>query len=212
MAPGGGQRATWLSAPIAAGLLALLAYNKARFDSWFEIGIKYQLNVFPFVTSKAYLPLNIFSYLFRPVGLACRFPFVSALYDIGARGFPHGVHFPPGYSTHEPQAGLFVTAPWTWLCLVALFFVGPGDRPLAAGRGRPAPPSTASWPTSGARRGLVRRQLCGLGVADAAAVHHGVRDDDALRGRLQRRGWCSWGSGAAGRCWPRCAVAGHAAG
>lgn len=115
--------ATWMSGPIAAGILGLLAYNRARFDSWFEIGIKYQLNVFPFVTSKAYLPLNIFSYLFRPVGLACRFPFVTALYDIGDRGFPHGVHFPPGYTTHEPQAGLFVTAPWTWLTLVALFFV-----------------------------------------------------------------------------------------
>ena len=118
--------ALWMGAPIAAGILALLAYNKARFDSWFEIGIKYQLNVFPFVTSKAYLPLNVFSYLFRPVGLACRFPFVTALYDIGARGFPHGVRFPPGYATHEPQAGLFVTAPWTWLGLVALFFVGRG--------------------------------------------------------------------------------------
>ncbi|HSS37515.1 MAG TPA: hypothetical protein VLT58_01985, partial [Polyangia bacterium] len=116
--------ATWMSAPIAAGLLALLAYNKARFDAWFEIGIKYQLNVFPFVTSKAYLPLNIFSYLFRPVGMACRFPFVTALYDIGEHGFPHGVRFPPGYTTHEPQAGLFVTAPWTWLTLVALFFAG----------------------------------------------------------------------------------------
>jgi hypothetical protein len=113
-----------MSAPIAAGILALLAYNKARFDSWFEIGVKYQLNVFPFVTSKAYLPLNIFSYLFRPVGLACRFPFITALYDIGERGFLHGVRFPPGYTTHEPQAGLFVTAPWTWLSLVALFFAG----------------------------------------------------------------------------------------
>ncbi len=116
--------ATWLSAPIAAGVFALGGYNKARFDSWFEIGIKYQLNVFPFVTSKAYLPLNVFSYLFRPVGLSCRFPFVTALYDIGVHGFPRGTHFPPGYTTHEPQAGLFVTAPWTWLAVVALILVG----------------------------------------------------------------------------------------
>ena len=115
--------ACWLGAPVALTLAALSVYNKARFDSWFEVGIKYQLNVFPFVTSLAYLPLNIFSYLFRPVGMACRFPFLSALYDIGARGFPHGLRFPPGYSTHEPQAGLFVTAPWTWLCLIAVWFV-----------------------------------------------------------------------------------------
>jgi hypothetical protein len=118
--------ATWLSAPIAAGVFALGVYNKARFDSWFEIGIKYQLNVFPFVTSRVYLPLNLFSYLLRPVGTSCRFPFVSALYDIGEHGFRHGVRFPPGYSTHEPQAGLLVAAPWTWLALVALFFIGRG--------------------------------------------------------------------------------------
>jgi hypothetical protein len=118
--------ACWLGGPVAMTLAALAAYNKARFDSWFEVGVKYQLNVFPFVTSRAYLPLNIFSYLLRPVGTSCRFPFVSALYDIGEHGFPHGTRFPPGYSTHEPQAGLFVTSPWTWLIFVALFFAGRG--------------------------------------------------------------------------------------
>jgi hypothetical protein len=115
--------ATLMGAPIATGGLALLAYNKARFDSWFEIGVKYQLNVFPFVTSRSFLPLNLWSYLFRPVGLACRFPFVSALYDIGEHGFWRGVRFPAGYTSHEPQAGLFVTAPWTWLTVVALVLV-----------------------------------------------------------------------------------------
>ncbi len=118
--------ACWFGAPSVLTMAALAIYNKARFDSWFEVGVKYQLNVFPFVTSRAYLPLNLFSYLLRPVGTSCRFPFVSALYDIGARGFPHGTILPPGYSTHEPQAGLFVTSPWTWLVLVALFFAGRG--------------------------------------------------------------------------------------
>ncbi len=116
--------AAWASTPIAVVLALLAAYNKARFDSWFEIGVKYQLNVFPFLTSRAYLPLNLFSYLFRPMGLSCRFPFVSALYDIGRRGFPSGLHLPPEYSTHEPLAGLFLTAPWTALSLVGLFFIG----------------------------------------------------------------------------------------
>lgn len=109
-----------LGVPTALVLVALGAYNKARFDSWFEIGVKYQLNTFPFVTSAKYVPLGIYSYLLRPLGLSCRFPFVSALYDIGARGFPKGTVFPPGYSTHEPQAGLFVTSPWTWLFIPAL--------------------------------------------------------------------------------------------
>ena len=151
--------ASWLGAPIAVQCWRrLLAYNKARFDSWFEIGIKYQLNVFPFVTSRAYLPLNIFSYLFRPVGLACRFPFVRRSTTSASAGFLHGVRFPPGYTTHEPQAGLFVTAPWTWLTLVALFFAGRGvvrwwrarpDRRRdcrlpTSGRGRPSGASPAS--------------------------------------------------------------------
>ena len=118
--------ACWLGGPVALTLAGLAVYNKLRFDSWTEVGVKYQLNVFPFVTSRAYLPLNIFSYLFRPVGTSCRFPFVSALYDIGARGFLQGTVFPPGYSTHEPEAGLFVTSPWTWLVLAALFFAGRG--------------------------------------------------------------------------------------
>jgi hypothetical protein len=135
--------ACWLGVPVALTLGLLAVYNKARFDSWFEVGIKYQLNVFPFVTSRAYLPLNIFSYLFRPVGMACRFPFLSALYDIGARGFPHGLRFPPGYSTHEPQAGLFVTAPWTWLCVVAVWFV---VRDLVRWRRSPAPTSVLDGP------------------------------------------------------------------
>ncbi len=116
--------ASWLSGPIAVVLALLAAYNKARFDSWLEIGVKYQLNVFPFLTSRAYLPLNLFSYLLRPMGLSCRFPFVSALYDIGRRGFPPGVRLPPEYSTHEPLAGLWLTAPWTCLSLVGLFFAG----------------------------------------------------------------------------------------
>jgi hypothetical protein len=118
--------ACWIGGPVAVTLALLGAYNKARFDSWFEVGVKYQLNVFPFVTSRAYLPLNIFSYLLRPVGSSCRFPFVSALYDIGQHGFRSHTVLPPGYSTHEPQAGLFVTTPWTWLVFVALFFAGRG--------------------------------------------------------------------------------------
>lgn len=113
-------RLVCLGAPVALVLLGLAAYNRARFDSWFEIGVKYQLNTFPYVTSVKYVPLGIYSYLLRPLGFSCRFPFVSALYDIGARGFPKGTVFPPGYSTHEPQAGLFVTSPWTWLFIPAL--------------------------------------------------------------------------------------------
>jgi hypothetical protein len=115
-------RAIWLSVPIAVTLVLLGVYNKERFDSWFEIGARFQLNTFPFTVSRKFVWLDIYSYLVRPLGHSCRFPFLSALYDIGARGFPKGTIFPPGYTTHEPQAGLFVTSPWTWLLAAALGF------------------------------------------------------------------------------------------
>ncbi|HVZ87829.1 MAG TPA: hypothetical protein VHG72_12720 [Polyangia bacterium] len=115
--------ALWLGAPVGAVGVALLVYNKLRFGSWFELGVKYQLNTFPFVTSRKYLPLNLYSYLLRPLGRSCRFPFLAALYDIGARGFPKAMKWPPGYDAHEPQAGLFVTSPWTWLAVLALLFI-----------------------------------------------------------------------------------------
>ena len=116
--------AAWLGGPNALVLGLLAAYNKMRFDSWSEIGVRYQLNVFPFVTSRVYLPLDLFSYLLRPMGLSCRFPFVSAPYYIGQRGFPSGMRLPAGYSTQEPLAGLLLASPWTCLGLVALFFAG----------------------------------------------------------------------------------------
>jgi len=115
-------RFLWLGAPVAATLAGLALYNRLRFDSWFEIGVKYQLNTFPFVTAPSYVPLNIYGYLLRPLGKSCRFPFLSALYDIGARGYPKHTKFPDGYSTHEPQAGLFSTSPWTWLVFLAVAF------------------------------------------------------------------------------------------
>jgi hypothetical protein len=112
--------ALWLGTPVAAGGLALGLYNKARFDSWFEFGLNHQLTFYPLVTSKRAIPLNIWSYLLRPVGKSCRFPFFSALYDIGAHGFPNPRWLPANYSTHEPQAGLLVTAPFTVLAAVAI--------------------------------------------------------------------------------------------
>jgi hypothetical protein len=115
--------ALWAGAPVALTLAALSVYNKLRFDSWTEVGVKYQLNTFPFITGKAFVPLNIFSYLFRPLGLSCRFPFLSALYNIGPTGFPRWLPFPPAYSTVEPASGLLLTTPFAWLALPALVLI-----------------------------------------------------------------------------------------
>jgi hypothetical protein len=113
----------WAGVPVALTLAALSVYNRLRFDSWTEVGVKYQLNTFPFITGKAFVPLNVFSYLFRPLGLSCRFPFLSALYNIGPLGFPRWLHWPPGYSTVEPASGLLLTSPFAWLALPALVLI-----------------------------------------------------------------------------------------
>jgi hypothetical protein len=109
----------WLGGPVTLGILGLLAYNKARFDSWLEFGLRYQLNTLPLVSSRKFVPLNLFSYMLRPLAHACRFPFLSAYYNIGVRGFPSWVTLPPGYTTPEPLVGLLPSAPWVGLLLVA---------------------------------------------------------------------------------------------
>ena len=114
----------WLAGPVALCSAGLLAFNKARFESWFEFGVSYQLNTLPFIQSKSFVPLNLWSYLMRPMASLCRFPFMEALRNIGQRGFPAALRLPPGYSTGEPLAGLLLTAPWTWLSAVAWPMVG----------------------------------------------------------------------------------------
>jgi hypothetical protein len=115
--------AALLAGPVALGVMALLVYNRVRFGSWLEFGIRYQLNTLPLRASLTYLPLNIYSYLMRPLALSCRFPFVNAIRDIGVRGFPSGMRVPGDYATAEPLVGSFVSAPVTWLALAAPIIV-----------------------------------------------------------------------------------------
>jgi hypothetical protein len=112
--------AAYLLGPVAAGVAALLAYNKARFDQWFEFGLRYQLNNMPFRPKWPYLWLNLYSYLLRPMGTSCEFPYVFALWNIGPRGFPAGTRMPEGYWSPEPVAGLLPSAPWTVLSVLAV--------------------------------------------------------------------------------------------
>jgi hypothetical protein len=73
----------------------------------------------PLTPKWAYLPFNIYSYLVRPMTVSCQFPFVSAPQQIGPRGFPASWKFPEGYFTPEPTAGIFNSAPWNLLSIVA---------------------------------------------------------------------------------------------
>jgi hypothetical protein len=112
-----------LLAPLGTIVLALLIYNKVRFDQWFEFGFRYQLNTMPLTPTWAHLRLNVYSYLLRPLATSCQFPFVSAPQQIGLRGFPAGTKFPADYYTPEPTAGLLNSAPWNLLSIVAFGLV-----------------------------------------------------------------------------------------
>ena len=112
-----------MSAPAAVAPGVARVYNKARFDSWFEIGIKYQLNVFPFVTSKRLPAAEHLQLSLRPVGAVLPVPVrLGAVRHRRAR-FSHGRPCPLGIHARA-TGGLFVTSPWTWLVFVALFFAG----------------------------------------------------------------------------------------
>jgi hypothetical protein len=113
--------ASWLAGPVGLGVGLLLAYNKARFGSWLDFGMSYILNTLPFVTKSSFVPLNVYSYLLRPMDTVCRFPFVSGVRDIAQRGFPEWIRMPEGYWTGEPLVGLLRTTPWVWLSAVAIY-------------------------------------------------------------------------------------------
>jgi hypothetical protein len=104
-----------LGIPVACGFLALLLYNKARFDSWFEFGTSKQLTTYPFRFSPKYFAINAYSYLLKPYETSCRFPFVLEYWDIAARGIPASMKVPDGYLLREPVVGLLRVVPCAWL-------------------------------------------------------------------------------------------------
>lgn len=105
--------------PLAAIGGLLLLYNRLRFDHWFEFGQRFQMTWIPWTWSPRFIPGNLYSYALRAGALACRFPFVRALTDMGAAAFPNGFHLPEGYFVYEPLIGLLRIAPWIWLCPAA---------------------------------------------------------------------------------------------
>jgi hypothetical protein len=113
--------ALWLGSPVALSVFVLLLYNRVRFDEWFEFGIRYQLNTLPWRTSAGFVPLNVYSYLFREPDFSCAFPYVLQHVNRGARAFPAWLRPPADYSTQEVLVGVLVALPWAWLALPGLF-------------------------------------------------------------------------------------------
>ena len=107
-------------APVLASLFLLGWYNHARFGSWTNTGIDYQLTWGKFSWNRSFIVANLYSYFIRPLKLACGFPFLDAPAD-WTSDLPKWIDFPSGYSWHESSAGIFFAAPWA--CLGALVLV-----------------------------------------------------------------------------------------
>jgi hypothetical protein len=73
-----------ISIPIAIGLTGMGFYNKFRFGSWFELGIRYQLGgqnlnkIHDQVISLSNIPPNLHNYLLNPFRTISVFPYLKA--------------------------------------------------------------------------------------------------------------------------------------
>jgi hypothetical protein len=114
-----------MGAPLALGVGALLAYNKARFEHWFEFGQRFQLTWIDWKISTDFVAANAYSYAFRPTPISCKFPFlVSSIGMSPELAFPKGFKLPEHYSVYEQVAGVFLTTPWAWFALPAFAALG----------------------------------------------------------------------------------------
>ena len=105
--------------PLAAVGLALMAYNQARFDSWLEFGMKYQLAGgsqldLKFMSPWFLLP-NLYYYFLAPPQFSAYFPFINVT---GLLTYA----LPKGYAGQENMYGLLLTLPW----LLALLWLKRG--------------------------------------------------------------------------------------
>jgi hypothetical protein len=116
--------AAWLAGPVVIGVGALLVYNRARFDAWFDFGRHYQLTWIPLRTSWTFVPANIYSYSLRPFVLRCKFPFLFAIPEMAIAAFPDWFTPPEGYVVWEQIAGFLNTVPLSWVAPIAVFFAG----------------------------------------------------------------------------------------
>jgi hypothetical protein len=121
----------WVGTPIFLTILALLLYNKVRFDEWFEFGIKYQLSAFPYRADKSYILPNIDAYLFRAPLLECNFPYLYATLENGSGPILNALgKMPKGYFMREPTIGLLYVVPLVYAGPIALVAawrrLGPG--------------------------------------------------------------------------------------
>jgi hypothetical protein len=118
-----------LAAPLVATVVALGAYNHARFGAWAETGQRYQLGATDLrplaghIFSVRHLPPNLHSYLVRPVFVDDAFPFVRPLSATAPGSFPAWLPVPGEYDRTFAVTGLLLASPFLWFAFVAVFWL-----------------------------------------------------------------------------------------
>ena len=145
--------AACLVAPLVSGAAALVYYNFARFHSFTEFGLRYQLAghnqhapaVGSELSSVRYVAPNALLYLLDPPTLRPAFPFVFANTKIPWA--IHWFHLPQIYNA-EPLTGMLWAQPFLLFGVLALFLVRTrAPRPAVAGDADSGRPALASWLT-----------------------------------------------------------------
>ncbi len=108
--------------PLALCAIGLGAYNYARFGNPLETGQLYQLTI-PVAHSSyfsiSYLPSNLYIYLFYPLTIVGKFPFVkSALFEPSL--LPNWLTVPAGMLFDHNIFGIFSSVPGLWLMGLAV--------------------------------------------------------------------------------------------
>jgi hypothetical protein len=121
--------ALWLGVPVAAAGIALLVYNKLRFDDPLQFGITLQLSGYPTMRfDRQYWLPNLYSYSLRPFTASCQFPWIFQTWWMKpAAAFPEGFSLPADYMIDEPVVGWLRAVPIAW-CIGFAFWLVP--RPL----------------------------------------------------------------------------------
>ena len=100
--------------PHAIFAVAVMLYNAVRFDNPFEFGLRYNMTVFPPMSSATYLPeviqLCIYEFFFRLPEMAIEFPFFKGHYGTGEILFSG-----TGYYFETVGYGLFLFQPFLWI-------------------------------------------------------------------------------------------------
>lgn len=111
-----------MAAPLVAMGVALLVYNKLRFESFLEFGTNVQLSTLKFRLSTDYWLANAYTYLLRPYRADCHFPYAfTPAYPPAEEALPGWLGVPKGYLINEPVVGWLRVVTISWFAPVALW-------------------------------------------------------------------------------------------